>query len=42
MSKPILVAKSRVEVFLLPQMANRHDLIADTTGTGVSDHLSCP
>ncbi len=33
--QPILVArKSRTDLFLLPQMANRHGLIAGATGTG--------
>ncbi len=32
--EPILVAKSAAELFLLPQMANRHGLIAGATGTG--------
>ena len=31
---PILVAKAASELFLLPQMANRHGLIAGATGTG--------
>ncbi|MBV9489497.1 MAG: DUF853 family protein [Verrucomicrobia bacterium] len=31
---PILVAKGETELFLLPQMANRHGLIAGATGTG--------
>jgi DNA helicase HerA-like ATPase len=31
---PILLAKSDSEIFLLPQMANRHGLIAGATGTG--------
>src|SRR2546421_8748780 len=31
---PILVAKAETELFLLPQMANRHGLIAGATGTG--------
>lgn len=31
---PILLAKSTSEIFLLPQMANRHGLIAGATGTG--------
>ena len=31
---PILVAKSSAKIFLLPQMANRHGLIAGATGTG--------
>lgn len=30
----ILLAKKEKEVFLLPQMANRHGLIAGATGTG--------
>ena len=34
MSDPILVAKGEIELFLLPQMANRHGLIAGATGTG--------
>ena len=34
MSEPILIAKSENEVFLLPQMANRHGLITGATGTG--------
>ena len=33
-SEPILVAKAESELFLLPQMANRHGLIAGATGTG--------
>jgi DNA helicase HerA-like ATPase len=32
--EPILVAKAKSELFLLPQMANRHGLIAGATGTG--------
>lgn len=31
---PILLAKSSADIFLLPQMANRHGLIAGATGTG--------
>ncbi len=31
---PILVAKSNSDLFLLPQMANRHGLVAGATGTG--------
>src|ERR1043165_926880 len=31
---PILVAKGSTDLFLLPQMANRHGLIAGATGTG--------
>jgi uncharacterized protein len=34
MSEPLLIAKSSVDCFLLPQMANRHGLIAGATGTG--------
>ncbi len=34
MSAPILIAKGEVDLFLLPQMANRHGLIAGATGTG--------
>jgi DNA helicase HerA-like ATPase len=35
MSDPILIAKSgKDEIFLLPQMANRHGLITGATGTG--------
>jgi uncharacterized protein len=34
MTEPILVAKAATELFLLPQMANRHGLIAGATGTG--------
>src|SRR5512132_3283314 len=34
MSEPILLAKAREPVFLLPQFANRHGLIAGATGTG--------
>jgi DNA helicase HerA-like ATPase len=33
-AKPILIAKGDKELFLLPQMANRHGLIAGATGTG--------
>src|SRR6185503_15029339 len=32
--EPILIAKSDSEIFLLPEMANRHGLIAGATGTG--------
>lgn len=31
---PILVAKAKAGIYLLPQMANRHGLIAGATGTG--------
>jgi DNA helicase HerA-like ATPase len=34
MSDPILVAKGETDLYLLPQMANRHGLIAGATGTG--------
>src|SRR6476661_1583325 len=34
MSEPILVAKGTSEIYLLPQMANRHGLISGATGTG--------
>jgi uncharacterized protein len=34
MTEPIPVARGEHEVFLLPQMANRHGLIAGATGTG--------
>src|SRR5687767_14039427 len=35
MAEPILVAKrDAADIFLLPQMANRHGLIAGATGTG--------
>jgi DNA helicase HerA-like ATPase len=34
MVEPILVAKSKAPVHLLPKMANRHGLIAGATGTG--------
>lgn len=33
-AEPILVAKDKSEIYLLPQMANRHGLIAGATGTG--------
>jgi hypothetical protein len=31
---PILIAKGETDLFLLPQMANRHGLIAGATGNG--------
>lgn len=34
MSDPILIAKGETDIFLLPQMANRHGLVAGATGTG--------
>jgi DNA helicase HerA-like ATPase len=34
MPEPLLVAKSGIELYLLPQYANRHGLIAGATGTG--------
>ncbi|MEK7781786.1 MAG: helicase HerA-like domain-containing protein [Verrucomicrobiota bacterium] len=33
-AKPILLAKNQTEIFLLPEMANRHGLISGATGTG--------
>ena len=33
-AQPILVAKNASEIFLLPELANRHGLIAGATGTG--------
>lgn len=33
-AEPILVAKNETDIFLLPEMANRHGLIAGATGTG--------
>lgn len=34
MAEPILVAKGEQELYLLPEMGNRHGLIAGATGTG--------
>ena len=34
MPEPLLVAKAKDEIHLLPQLANRHGLIAGATGTG--------
>ena len=34
MADPILVGKGDVDLYLLPQMANRHGMIAGATGTG--------
>jgi DNA helicase HerA-like ATPase len=34
MSDPIRIAKGETDLYLLPQMANRHGLIAGATGTG--------
>ena len=34
MTEPLLIAKSKDEQCLLPQMANRHGLVAGATGTG--------
>lgn len=34
MAPPILVAKSKSEIYLLPQLANRHGLVAGATGVG--------
>ncbi len=34
MTDPLLIAKGKIDIHLLPQMANRHGLIAGATGTG--------
>jgi len=34
MSDPLLIARSSQPLYLLPQMANRHGLVAGATGTG--------
>jgi len=34
MAQPLLIAKGKQEIFLLPGMANRHGLITGATGTG--------
>ncbi|MEY4730937.1 MAG: putative ATPase, partial [Pseudomonadota bacterium] len=34
MAEPMLIAKSELDLSLLPQMSNRHGLIAGATGTG--------
>ncbi len=34
MADPILIAKDKEDIFLLPKMANRHGMIAGATGTG--------
>ena len=34
MAEPLLIAKSKEPQYLLPQMANRHGLVAGATGTG--------
>jgi hypothetical protein len=34
MAEPILIAKAKDEIYLLPQFGNRHGLIAGATGTG--------
>ena len=34
LADPILVGKGDIDLYLLPQMANRHGLIAGATGTG--------
>jgi len=34
MAKPFVLAKSSEEIFMLPQMSNRHGLVAGATGTG--------
>jgi hypothetical protein len=40
MTDPLLVAKSKNDIHLLPRMANRHGLIAGATGTGKTVTLS--
>ena len=39
MAEPILIAKDKEGIYLLPKMANRHGLIAGATGTGKSVSL---
>jgi len=34
MSEPLLIAKSAADLYLPPNMANRHGLVAGATGTG--------
>jgi hypothetical protein len=34
MAKPFLLAKSEIEIVMLPQLSNRHGLVAGATGTG--------
>jgi hypothetical protein len=34
MTEPLLIAKAKQPIHLLPKMANRHGLIAAATGTG--------
>ena len=34
MAEPMLIAKSEIDVFLLPKMSNRHGVITGATGTG--------
>ena len=34
MTEPLLIARSSTPLYLLPQMANRHGLVAGATGTG--------
>src|SRR5262247_2761620 len=34
MADPLLIAKSKNDLTLLPEMANRHGLVAGATGTG--------
>ena len=34
MTEPLLIARSNRSLYLLPQMANRHGLVAGATGTG--------
>jgi uncharacterized protein len=34
MTEPLLIARRNTSLYLLPQMANRHGLVAPATGTG--------
>ena len=34
MTEPLLIARSNTPLYLLPQMANRHGLVAGATGSG--------
>src|SRR3954471_20881851 len=39
MAEPLLIAKGTRELSLLPQMANRHGMVAGATGTGKTTTL---
>src|SRR3954470_20942760 len=39
MTEPLLIAKGTRELSLLPQMANRHGMVAGATGTGKTTTL---